>query len=174
MAATKGNVKFAAEGEREGKMLLFDAEPLGHFFVKESFARRVGLYPFSIDHKLRDGTFSGALDDLFCGSRSGFDIDIGIGQLMLVEKALGYTAVGTPRSGVDGQLHVPDRCGVVHSRCKPNGQSLLAPIFGVVNGFPLLSAIARDFDGLPNAISGKRSKRGAVEVRASTFVWDFA
>ena len=35
----------------------------GHLLVKEAFAGAVGLNPFAIDHELRDGTLTSALDN---------------------------------------------------------------------------------------------------------------
>src|SRR5580658_6022075 len=45
------------------------------------------------------------LDDLVGCSGSGLDVDVGVGQLVLVEKALRGAAIGTPGGGIDGDLH---------------------------------------------------------------------
>lgn len=88
--------------------LLFQAEALGHFFVEEAFSGDIGLNPLSIDDELRDGAFAGAFDDFFGGSGSGFDVDVDVGELVLVEEALGGAAIRTPGGGVDGDFHGSD------------------------------------------------------------------
>ena len=60
-----------------------NAQAFGHLFVEKSFARTIGLYPFAIDNKLRNGTLAGVADDFFGGSRRGFDVDLFIGDVVL-------------------------------------------------------------------------------------------
>ena len=69
---------------------------LGHFFVQKSFAGAIGLHPSPIDHELRNGALAGVTDDLVGGAGRGFNIDFGVGDVVLVEEALGGAAVRTP------------------------------------------------------------------------------
>src|SRR5437763_2544352 len=85
--------------------LLCQAEPFRHFLVEKAFSRTVGLEPFAVDDKLRDGALAGATDDFLGGAGSGFDVDLLIGELVLVEEALGDAAVGAPEGRVEGDLH---------------------------------------------------------------------
>lgn len=85
--------------------LLFDSKPAGHFFVEESLARTVRLHPFPVDHKLRDGAFARALQDLVGGAGSAFDIDFFVRNVVFGQKALGFAAIRTPAGRVNGQLH---------------------------------------------------------------------
>jgi len=56
------------EDAEKPKLRSLDSEALGHFVVEETFVGIVGLDPFSIDHELRDGPFSGVFDDLVDGA----------------------------------------------------------------------------------------------------------
>src|SRR5436305_3475565 len=85
--------------------LLCQAEPFRHFLIEKAFSRTVGLEPFAVDDKLRDGALAGATDDFLGGAGSGFDVDLLIGELVLVEEALGDAAVGAPEGRVEGDLH---------------------------------------------------------------------
>jgi len=86
-------------------MLPLNPEAFGHVFVEEALVRAIGLDPFSVNYKLWDGTLAGAPHDLVGGSGRGFDVDVFVGQFVLVEEALGVATVGTPRRGIDGDFH---------------------------------------------------------------------
>src|SRR5260370_39285205 len=85
--------------------LLVDRQRFCHVFVEETVAGTVGLDPFSINYKLRDGALARPLDDLIGGSRSGLDVDVRVRKLVPVEKALGLPAIGTPKGGINGDFH---------------------------------------------------------------------
>jgi len=87
------------------RLRLTDTESLRHFFVEKTLARTVRLHPFSVDDELRDGAFSGSLHDFVGRAGRGFDVDLLERNLVLLEKALGLAAVGTPGCGVDGDFH---------------------------------------------------------------------
>ena len=82
-----------------------DAEEFAHFLVEEAFAGAVGLDPGAVDDELRDGALSGVADDFGGGAGDGLDIDLLVGDLVLIEEALGDTAVGTPGGCVYEQVH---------------------------------------------------------------------
>src|SRR5579871_4085089 len=75
----------------------FNLKAFGHFLEEEAFADAVGLNPFAINYELRNGTFSGAFNDFFCRTRRSFNVNIGERDIVLLEKALGHTALGTPK-----------------------------------------------------------------------------
>lgn len=81
------------------------AEALRYFLVEETFSGAVGLEPFAVDYQLGNSALAGAADDFLGGAGSSFDIDLLIGDLVLVEEALGHTAVGAPEGCVEGDLH---------------------------------------------------------------------
>jgi hypothetical protein len=74
--------------------------------VEESFASTIGLYPFAIDHKLRNGALAGVADDFLGGSRREFDVDLFIGNVMFGQKTFGFTTIGSPERRVKGEIHV--------------------------------------------------------------------
>jgi hypothetical protein len=73
-----------------------NSKELAHLFVQETMAWTIGLNPFAIDYELRDGTLAHVPDQLFCGSGSGFDIDLAIRDLVLVEESFGLAAIAAP------------------------------------------------------------------------------
>jgi hypothetical protein len=81
---------------REAGLYSLYSQALGHLFVEEALAGDVGLDPFSIDYELWDGALAGAFHDFIGGSGRGLDVDVGVGQLVLVEEALGLAAVRAP------------------------------------------------------------------------------
>jgi hypothetical protein len=81
-------------------------EELAHLVVQEALAWPVGLDPFAIDYELRDGPLAHVPDKLFCGPGGGFDIDLGIGDLVLVEESFGLAAVAAPGSGINQHMHL--------------------------------------------------------------------
>ena len=56
--------------------------------MQEALARTVGLNPFAIDHELGNRPFADVLDDFLGGPGGGLDIDLGVGDLVLIEKRL--------------------------------------------------------------------------------------
>src|SRR5208282_1666433 len=84
---------------------LGDSQALGHLVVEETLAGAVGLDPFAVDDELGDGTLAGALHDFVDGAGSGLDVDGFVGDVVFVEKALGFTAVGARGGGIDGEIH---------------------------------------------------------------------
>ena len=87
------------------ELWFFDAQALGHFFVEEAFALAVGLDPFAVNHKLRNGPLAGSLDHFVGSSGRVFDIDVLKCDVVLLQEALGFTAVWTPEGGIDSYLH---------------------------------------------------------------------
>src|SRR6202040_371612 len=68
-------------------------------------AGAIGLDPFAIDHKLWDSALACALDDLVEGAGGGFNVDLGVLDIVLGEEAFGLAAVGAPGGGIDGEFH---------------------------------------------------------------------
>jgi hypothetical protein len=64
--------------------------------VQESFAGTVGLHPPSINHKLWDGALAGVTNHLVGGAWRGLDVDLGVGDVVLRQKALGGAAFRAP------------------------------------------------------------------------------
>ena len=81
------------------------AEELGHFLVEKAFAYAVGLDPFSVEDELRDSPFAHMPDNFLCRPGAGFDIDLGIGDLVLFKETFSFAAIAAPRSGIDQNLH---------------------------------------------------------------------
>jgi hypothetical protein len=82
-----------------------DTEALGHFFVEETLAGAVGLNPLAVDDELWDGPFAGVLDYFVDRAGRRLNIDFGIGNIVLCQKALSFTAIGAPLGRVDGEVH---------------------------------------------------------------------
>ncbi len=78
-----------------------NTQAFGHLVVEEAFAYTVGLDPFAVDDKLRDGTLAGAGNHFVSRSGRVFDIDLGEGDIVLLQEALGDTAVRAPKCGID-------------------------------------------------------------------------
>ena len=87
------------------KKLLLHAEALRHLRVLEAFTGDIGLHPFTIDHKLRNGPLAGVLDHLFRGAWYLFNIDLTVSDLVLVEPPFCFPAVAAPRGGIDNEFH---------------------------------------------------------------------
>src|SRR5215469_9256680 len=94
-----------ADQSSRPRLASLDAQAFGHFFVEESLARTIRLYPFAIDNKLRNGALAGVADDFFGGSGGEFDIDLVIGDVMLGQKTFGFTTIGAPESRVKDYIH---------------------------------------------------------------------
>jgi hypothetical protein len=80
---------------------LADAEALAHLCMKEAAADAIRLHPFTIDDELRDSTLAYVTQDFIGRPGSGLDVDLGVRDLVMVEKALGFAAVPTPRCRVE-------------------------------------------------------------------------
>ena len=57
---------------------------------------RYGCTHFAIDHKLRNRPFTNILDHFVRSARSFFDINFGIGDLMLLQEAFSSAAIAAP------------------------------------------------------------------------------
>ena len=77
------------------------AEQLCHFLVFEPFSGNVRLHPCAIDHELGNRPLA-RLSNHFSGRVRRFvNVDLMIGNIVLVEPALGDMAVAAPRSSID-------------------------------------------------------------------------
>jgi hypothetical protein len=84
---------------------LFDAKQFGHFLIQETFAGTVGLYPFSVDDKLRDRAFASLLNHLVGGSGGVFNIDFVERDAVLLQKTFSLAAVWAPQAGIESNFH---------------------------------------------------------------------
>src|ERR1700733_693920 len=81
-------------------------QPLCHFLIQKSSSGAIGLDPFSVNYKLRDGPFAGFLDNFLGGSGGRLNVDFLVGNIVLGEESLGLAAIRTPYSGVDSYFHM--------------------------------------------------------------------
>ena len=81
------------------------AEEFGHLVVQEALAGLVGLDPLAVEDELRDAAFAGLGDDLVGGAGGRFDVDLGEGNRMRGEKALGLATVAAPIGRIDKKIH---------------------------------------------------------------------
>ena len=81
------------------------AEEFGHLVVEEALAGLVGLDPFAVEDELWDAAFAGLGDDLVGGSWGRFDVDLGVGNRVRGEKALGLATVAAPIGRIDKKIH---------------------------------------------------------------------
>jgi hypothetical protein len=86
------------------ELRFFYAQAFGGFFVEEAFALPVWLEPFAVDDELGDGALAGLFNYFVGGAGSGFDIDVVEGDVVALQEAFGFAAVGTPEGGVDRDL----------------------------------------------------------------------
>lgn len=106
---------------------MLDAEQLSHFLVSKPASGDVGLNPFSVQDKLRNGAFAGPLDYFFGRARNRFDVDFFVGNLVFCQPALCGVAVPAPWSGIDSQVKVfqgnklDDCLGSEASECPAQG-----------------------------------------------------
>jgi hypothetical protein len=84
---------------------LRDPEQHGHFLIEEATAGLIGLHPFAVDDELRDGALTGVRDHFLRRAGRGLNIDLGMGNVVALEKAFGFTAVGAPGRRVHDQGH---------------------------------------------------------------------
>jgi hypothetical protein len=103
---SKVNTGFFAAFRMTDKRRLH-AEEGGHFVVEETVAGTIWLDPFTVEYELRDGTLADVSDDLLCGAWGVLDVDLFVGDGMLVEEALGFAAVAAPAGGVKKEFHNP-------------------------------------------------------------------
>lgn len=82
-----------------------NAEPFGHFLVEESAARAVGLYPFSIDDELGYGALADMMENFLRRTGRYFNIDLCVGDTVLIEKTFCLAAIAAPGGRVEKQLH---------------------------------------------------------------------
>jgi len=64
--------------------------------VEKALTGPVRLDPSSIENELWDRPLAGIGNYLRCGAGSGLDVDLGIRDSVLVEKALGLAAIAAP------------------------------------------------------------------------------
>jgi hypothetical protein len=81
------------------------AQKLAHLLVEESVTGAIGLDPGAIYDELWNGALACSPDDFFGSTRDALDIDLFVGDLMLIEEALGDPTIGTPGGGIDEQVH---------------------------------------------------------------------
>jgi hypothetical protein len=85
---------------------LAHAQAFRHFLVQKSSSGAIGLDPFSVNYKLRDGAFAGFLDNFLGSSGYCLDVDFLVGNIVLGEEALGLAAIRTPEGGIDSYFHI--------------------------------------------------------------------
>ena len=83
----------------------FDSEQLRHLFVQEPFTGTVRLYPFAINHKLRDRTLAHMSNHLVRSAGRIFYVDFLIRNFVRFEKLLCRTAIAAPRRRIQNQVH---------------------------------------------------------------------
>src|SRR3954462_11184877 len=92
-----------------------DAEQLAHLLIQKAKAGPVGLHPGAVNDELRDGPLAHMAQYLIGRAGHLLDINLGIGDLMLLEKALCFAAVPAPDSGIDSNMHAPHDTGMMAS-----------------------------------------------------------
>jgi hypothetical protein len=81
------------------------AQPLAHLLVEKAAAGMVGLDPFAVDDELRDSALAYVPDQFGGGFGRGFDVNLGVGEVVLFEEALRLAAIAAPRRGIEDDLH---------------------------------------------------------------------
>ena len=66
--------------------------------MEESPAWTVRLDPFAFDYELGNGPFADIADNFLGSAWDALDIDLGIGDLVLLEEAFGFAAIAAPGS----------------------------------------------------------------------------
>ena len=61
--------------------------------------------PFAVDDELGDGAFADVAEEFLGGAGGSFDVNLCVGDAVMVEKALCFAAVATPAGRVNEQLH---------------------------------------------------------------------
>jgi len=103
---TKGDVRQFLVQFAHPRSRFSNSQPLGHLFIEEAFTRAVGLEPFTIDDKLRNGAPTSALYHFFSSARRGFDVDFFVCNVMPLQEAFCLAAVGAPEGGIKDNLHL--------------------------------------------------------------------
>src|SRR6185437_8000728 len=67
-------------------------------------SRDIGLYPFAVQNKLRDGPLAGSADHFFGRAGDFFNVDFLVRNLVLRQPTLGGVAIAAPGSCVDSQV----------------------------------------------------------------------
>src|SRR5689334_6440808 len=88
------------------KLLVSNSEKFSHFLVLETLAGNVGLDPLPVQHKLRNGPFTGSLDHFF--GRTGYFlyVDFFVVNVVLGQPAFSNTAVAAPWGCINCQFHI--------------------------------------------------------------------
>ena len=73
--------------------------------MKEAAAWSIRLNPLAVQDELRDGALAGVLDDFVRSAGDRLNVDFGVGNFVLGEKAFGFAAIAAPGSGVDEEFH---------------------------------------------------------------------
>ena len=73
--------------------------------MQKALPGAVRLDPFPIQHKLRDGPLAYVPHNFLSGARGAFYIDLGVGDLVLIEEPFGFAAIAAPRSGINQHFH---------------------------------------------------------------------
>ncbi len=73
--------------------------------MKKALPWFIRLDPFSIEDKLWDRALTRVGNDVLRGAGRFFDIDLNVGNCVLVKKAFRLAAITTPVSGIDKKLH---------------------------------------------------------------------
>ena len=81
-------------------------QQFGHFLMQKSYSRFIGLYPFAIYDKLRDGALADMGDHFLGGACRVFNVDFRVGKIVFFQKAFGLAAVATPASSINKQSHI--------------------------------------------------------------------
>src|SRR3984957_3129478 len=74
--------------------------------MQKALPGAVRLDPFSVQHKLRDGPLAYVTHNFLSRARGIFYIDLGVGDLVLIEEPFGFAAIAAPRSGINQQFHL--------------------------------------------------------------------
>ena len=68
---------------------LGDTQEFGHLVVQKAFAGAIGLNPFAVNDKLRDGALAGAGHHFVGRSGRVFDVNLREGNVVFLQEALG-------------------------------------------------------------------------------------
>ena len=93
------------ECQRSRSGLEGDAEQLAHLCMEEAAAGLIRLYPLAVDDILGNRALADMPQYFFDGAWRGFDVDFGVRNPVLVEKALGFAAIAAPCRSVEQNLH---------------------------------------------------------------------
>ena len=74
--------------------------------MQKSYARFVGLDPFAVDNKLGNRALAHLRDNFLGRAGDRFNVDLNVGDTMLIEEAFGLSAVAAPGRCVNDQSHI--------------------------------------------------------------------